>query len=126
MAEIIVPQFYCRHCRNAISPAFTDWLLKWAKCKPENGFLCENCIVKEQDNMHRLQRQSNEFNEVYVDIDGVAPPCAICTTIEGDERVLEDYEGEKAFMCKPCADGYLLANRDKIRRTKLEWDLKLR
>jgi hypothetical protein len=117
---ILVPDFYCRHCRRPISPAFIASLVG---TNPAGGYLCEICIVTEQENMHRLQSQ---LNETTLDIDGPTPPCAICNTIEGDTRVLEDYEGAKAFMCKPCADRYLLANRDKIRGTKLEWDLKLK
>lgn len=125
MPESIIYTFFCRHCHKGISPAFIA-SMPWAK--PENGFLCENCIVKEQDNLHRLQAAATEFNqkEKYIHLDGVAPPCAVCDTIYGDERVIEDYEGEKAFMCVPCANRYLVANRDKIRRTKLEWELKLR
>ena len=117
---IIVPTFRFRHCRRPISPAFIASLVG---TNPANGYLCETCIVREQENMHRLQAS---LNEVVLDIDGAAPPCAICDTIEGDTRVLEDYESSKAFMCKPCADAYLVANRDKIRSTRLEWDLKLK
>lgn len=122
---IILSDFRCRHCRRAIPLAFTSSL---RGTNLANGYLCPNCIVREQENMQRLRASIDAFNASarYLDIDGIAPPCAICDTIEGDERVLEDVDGEKAFLCKPCANSYLLANRAKIAGTKLEWDLKLR
>jgi hypothetical protein len=125
MTALIIPTFSCRLCRRSVSPAFVA-SLAWAN--PANGYLCENCIVREQENMHRLQAMSTEFNskDVYIDIDGIAPPCAICDTIEGSDRVIEDLDGQKAFLCKPCGAKYLVANRAKIAHTRLEWDLKLK
>jgi hypothetical protein len=114
----------CRQCRALIPLSIADKM-----GSEENGYLCEKCQAKHFDGMKVLQSEVSEFwdKEVYVDMGAaIAPPCAKCGTIEDDERVLEDYEGRKAMLCRKCGAEYLRTNRDKIRGTKLEWDLRLK
>ncbi len=115
---------HCRQCRALIPLSIADKM-----GSEENQYLCERCQAASFEKLHDLSARTDEFwqKEIYMDMgDQIAPPCEICLTIEGDERVFDEYEGKLAFMCKPCSQKYLRKNRDKIRGTLLEWDLKLR
>jgi hypothetical protein len=145
MPAILLGQ-HCRLCRSLVPASIAGQPINVVAAKmggtamprnpglatygsEENGFMCEKCVTLEPEHMRKLANQVSEFwdKEVYIDMGAaIAPPCAICDTTDGDTRVLEDYEGTKALLCKPCADRYLRANRDKIRGTKLEYELKLR
>lgn len=116
----------CRQCRALIPLSIAEKM-----GSEENGYLCFKCQEKHFSGMQVLQQDVGEFWDKMetVEIDmgaAIAPPCAVCGTEEGDERVLEDYEGQKAMMCLKCGAEYLRKNRSKIAGTKLEWDLKLR
>jgi hypothetical protein len=95
-----------------------------------NGYTCEKCLAIEPAHLNQLSGEVGAFWAKDIEIDmgaAIAPPCARCGTWEGDTRVLEmEYEGRAALLCIPCGDWYLRANREKIRGTKLEWDLKLK
>lgn len=117
----------CRQCRALIPLSIADKM-----GSEENQYLCEKCQAESFDRLHQVQAETADFwnanNEVEIDMGlGVAPPCAECGTEEGDERVLEmDFHGRAAMLCRSCGMRYLRANRDKIRNTRLEYDLKLR
>lgn len=124
MSAALLIGVHCRQCHSLIPLSIADKM-----GSEENGYLCEKCQARHFEGMIQLQGEVNEFweKEVFVDMGAaIAPPCAKCGTLETDERVLEDYEGRKAMLCRKCGREYLMANRAKIAGTKLEYDLKLR
>ena len=146
MPAILIGQ-HCRLCRSLIPNSIAGQPLNVVAAKisgtaiplrpgkatygsEATGFMCEKCLATEPVNLHQLENEISEFWVKDIEVDmgpNVAPPCARCGTIEGDTRVLEmAYEGRAAMLCPPCGAWYLRANREKIRGTKLEWELKLK
>lgn len=108
----------CRLCPRQIPLSIADKL-----GSEEKGYVCFECLAKEKDDLRQLRGELEEFHEYST---APSPPCAVCGTLEGDDRALVHIDSRMGLVCMDCEKAHLEKNREQFRNTQMEYEMKLR
>jgi hypothetical protein len=125
---IIVNGHLCRMCGKAISTSAP------LHGKPEVGYTCEECIVKESDNLQWLSRKLTEEADVENTIirPGSAFACVFCGSVDSEYYMEAAMDGRIGYVCAglipmsvECERKWFQLNREKV-GVQLQYELKLK
>jgi hypothetical protein len=108
-AALIIADACCRFCSRVIERSIAHLFGSEA-----NGYICFDCLYKEQRDLSELSSELTALSTVDVDAPGSPYPCPMCNRAGWEYGRLVDIDGRKSLICEGCFPRWAALNREKL------------